>query len=201
MPRLTPEREETRRDAILVAARRVFVEKGLHRATTHDVAREARVPVGSIYTYFASKDELIWASILAANKEETDTVVRDVRVNGSTRERMRRALAGWYAYTIDAPGVATFLAEIWAESTRRPLIRDLVARRRERMVTVAALVLAEGIAAGDLPAGTDVDATARALADMLDGMTLERLAGDGVLSRADVEHRAMLLLASASTQA
>ena len=199
MPRLTPEREETRRDAILVAARRVFVEKGLHRATTHDVAREARVPVGSIYTYFASKDELIWASILAANKEETDTVVRDVRVSGSTRERMRRALSGWYAYTIDAPGVATFLAEIWAESTRRPLIRDLVARRRERMVTVAALILADGVAAGNLPAGTDVDTTARALVNMLDGMTLERLAGDGILSRAEVERRAMLLLTSAST--
>ncbi len=33
---------------------------------------------------------------------------------------------------------------------------------------------------------------------MLDGMTLERLAGDGVLDRTDVERRAMLLLASVS---
>ncbi|HEX5147822.1 MAG TPA: TetR family transcriptional regulator [Candidatus Limnocylindrales bacterium] len=199
MPRLTPERQEARRDAILVAARRVFVEKGLHRATTHDVAREAGVPVGSIYTWFASKDELIWASILAANKAETDSVVRDVRASGSMRERIARALGGWYLYTIEAPGVATFLAEIWAESTRRPLIQDLVARRRERMVTVAAIILAEGVAAGDLPARTDVDTTARALVDMLDGMTLERLAGDGILDRTEVERRAMLLLNSAST--
>jgi AcrR family transcriptional regulator len=143
VPRLTAEREEARRQAILVAAREVFVEKGFHRATTHDVARTAGVPIGSIYTYFASKEELIWASILAANKAETDAIVRDVRAGGSTRERVARALAGWYAYTIDAPGVAQFLAEIWAEATRRPLIRDLVARRRERMVTVAALILAE----------------------------------------------------------
>lgn len=194
MPRLTAASQEARRQAILVAARRVFVDKGLHRATTHDVAREAGVPVGSIYTWFTSKEELIWASILAANKDETDSIVRDVQAVGSTRERIGRALAGWYTFTIDAPGVAAFLAEIWAESARRPLIQDLIARRRERMVTVAALILAGGVAAGDLPGVTDVDTTARALADMLDGMTLERLAGDGVLSRANVERRAMLLL-------
>jgi AcrR family transcriptional regulator len=195
---LTSERSEARRHAILVAARNVFVEKGLHHATTRDVARAAGVPVGSIYTYFASKEELVWASVLAANREETDAVVRDVRASGSTRERIGRALAGWYTYTIETPAVATFLAEIWAESTRRPLIRDLVARRRERMVTVAALILAEGVGAGELPAGTDVDTTARALVDLLDGMTLERLAGDGILDRTDVERRAMLLLGDGS---
>jgi hypothetical protein len=101
-------------------------------------------------------------------------------------------------YTIEAPGVAAFLADIWAESTRRPLIADLIARRRERMVTVAALILAEGVAAGDLPPSTDVDTTARGLADMLDGMTLERLAGEGVLDRTDVERRAMLLIGDGS---
>jgi AcrR family transcriptional regulator len=198
MPRLTADSQEARRRAILVAARDVFVAKGLHHATTHDVARAAGVPVGSIYTYFSSKDELIWASILAANKEETDAIVRDVRAGGPTRQRISRALAGWYTYTIEAPGVATFLADIWAESTRRPLIRDLIARRRERMVTVAALILAEGVATGELPVETDVDTTARALADMLDGMTLERLAGDGAIDRTDVERRAMLLLPGAS---
>jgi AcrR family transcriptional regulator len=194
MPRLTAERHGSGRDAILIAARRVFVEKGLRHATTHDVARAAGVPVGSIYTYFANKDELIWASILAANKEETEAVLGDVRASGSTRERMSRALAGWYRYTIEAPGVASFLADVWSESTRRPLIRDLVLRRHERMVTVAAIVLSEGVATGELSASTDVDATARALADMLDGMVIERLAGDGVLELADVERRAMMLM-------
>jgi AcrR family transcriptional regulator len=194
MPRLTAERQETRRNAILTAARDVFVEHGLHRATTHDVARAAGVPVGSIYTYFASKDDLIRASILAANQRETEVVIRDVGAGGTARERFSRALAGWYIYTIAAPGVASFLAEVWAESTRRPLIRDLVARRRERIVTVAAVLLSEGVAAGDLPPGVQIERTARAIADLLDGIVLECLGAADVVDGAEVERRAMLLL-------
>ena len=152
MPRLTSKRQEARQGVILAAAREVFVERGLHVATTHDVARAAGVPVGSIYTYFASKDELIRASILAANKDETEAVLRNMQTAGTFRERLMRALAGWYAYTIEAPGVAAFLADVWAEAARRPLIRDLVARRRERVVMVATILLREGLTAGELRA-------------------------------------------------
>ena len=193
---MTSERQEERRGAILRAARRVFVEMGLHTATTHDVARAAGIPVGSIYTYFADKDELIWASILAANKEETEAVLRDMQAAGTVRERVARALAGWYAYTIEAPGVAACLAEVWADAARRPLMRDIVARRRERIVTVATVLFTEGVAAGDLRPGFDVATAARALANLLDGIVLERLEGNGEVKLSDVERRAWLLFRS-----
>ncbi len=195
MPRLTSKRQEARQGAILAAARRVFVERGLHAATTHDVARAAGVPVGSIYTYFASKDELIRASILAANKEETDSVLRDMQAAGTFRERLMRALAGWYAYTIEAPGVAAFLADVWAEAARRPLIRDLVARRRERVVMVATILLQEGLAAGELRPDLDVELAARLFANLLDGMILECLEANGEIRLGDVERRTNLLFA------
>jgi hypothetical protein len=67
------------------------------------------------------------------------------------------------AYTIEAPGVPAFLAEAWAAASRKPLIRDLVARRRERIVTVATVILHEGVAGGEVAPGYDVDAAARAL--------------------------------------
>ncbi|MGZ8437535.1 MAG: TetR/AcrR family transcriptional regulator [Candidatus Limnocylindrales bacterium] len=189
MPRLTPERQEARQGVILAAARRVFVERGLHVATTHDVARAAGVPVGSIYTYFASKDELIRASILAANKEETESVLRNMQAAGTFRERLRRALAGWYAYTVEAPGVAAFLADVSAEAARRPLIRDLVARRRERVVMVATVLIQEGLAAGELRPGLNADLAARVFANLLDGIVLECLEHDGEVRLRDVERR------------
>jgi TetR/AcrR family transcriptional repressor of uid operon len=193
MPRLTSGRQEARQGAILSAARRAFVEKGLHATTTHDVARAAGVPVGSIYTYFASKDDLIRASILAANQQETDAVLRDMEAAGTFRERLMRAIAGWYAYTIEAPGVAAFLADVWAEAAHRPLIRDLVARRRERIVTVATILLREGAAAGELRAGFDVDVAARLFANLLDGIVLECLEDNRDISLGDVERRATVL--------
>jgi AcrR family transcriptional regulator len=197
MPRISAAREETTRTSILRAARNVFVAKGFHDATTHDVAREAGMSVGSIYTYFASKDDLIRESVLAANKDETDAVLREVRSSGSMRERMRLAIGGWYVYTIEAPGVSAFLAEAWAAASRKPAIRDLVARRRERIVMVATVLLREAMAGGELPADLDVDLTAQAFASLLDGMVLEAIGSDPPPTRADVERRAFLLLGPA----
>src|SRR5260370_17072055 len=49
---------EARGRAILAAAARVFARHGLEGATIEMVAREAEVAVGTIYLYFASRDDL-----------------------------------------------------------------------------------------------------------------------------------------------
>jgi AcrR family transcriptional regulator len=54
-------RIEERREQILTAASTVFAEKGYQRATTHDIADEAGVSEGLIYSYFESKDHLLLA--------------------------------------------------------------------------------------------------------------------------------------------
>ena len=195
MPRISAEREAATRRSILDAARDVFVAKGFHEATTHDVARAAGLSVGSIYTYFASKDELIGECVLAANKAETDAVLQEVRSDGSVHARLGRAIAGWYRYTVEAPGVPSFLAEAWATATRKSVIREVVARRRERIVMVATVVLQEGVADGELASDLDIDAMARALGAMLDGVVLECIWSGIPPSLADVERRTLLLLA------
>jgi len=53
------ERErERRRQQIIVAAKRVFSEKGFNKATMEDIAKEAELSPGTIYIYFKNKDEL-----------------------------------------------------------------------------------------------------------------------------------------------
>ena len=42
----------------MVAAKRVFVEKGFDRATMEDIAREAELSAGTLYLYFKNKNEL-----------------------------------------------------------------------------------------------------------------------------------------------
>lgn len=201
MPKITVQREEATRQAILVAARDTFVAKGFHEATTHDVARAAGLSVGSIYTYFASKDDLIRECVLAANKAENDAVLRDIRSDGSAQTRISRAIAGWYRFTIEAPGVPTFLAEAWAAASRKPLIRDMVAQRRERIATVATVVLQQGVAAGELAPGFDVETAARALGSLLDGVVVETISAGVPPTRADVERRALLLIGSLESRA
>ena len=50
-----------RRDALVAAARATLHEQGVHRTTLADVAAAAGVPVGNLYYYFKTKDDLISA--------------------------------------------------------------------------------------------------------------------------------------------
>lgn len=48
-----------RKELIFNTARKVIVENGLFDASIGKIAREADIPVGSVYTYYSSKEELI----------------------------------------------------------------------------------------------------------------------------------------------
>ena len=61
---------EERRQEILDAARRVFVEKGYDNATMNDIAAAADVSAGSIYRYFENKRDLIAAASNACIEDD-----------------------------------------------------------------------------------------------------------------------------------
>ena len=84
------ERERNRRrQQILVAARRVFVDKGYWAATMEMIAREAELSSGTLYLYFKSKEEL-HASLSVRILEYL--LIRMVHITGteddSTEERL-----------------------------------------------------------------------------------------------------------------
>ena len=52
-----------KRQAIIETAKRLFAEQGFGATSVADIAGAAEIPVGSIYTYFSSKEELIRAIV------------------------------------------------------------------------------------------------------------------------------------------
>ncbi len=189
MPRITAEREEATRRRILKAAKGVFVEKGFARASIDDVVAASGMSVGAIYNYFGNKDELIWAAIDTANREENDALLADTQSVGAVLDRLDRSFRGWWEGTLDVPGVPSFLTEAWAESSRRPLIRELMARRFERAVMFCSVLLRESVEHGELPPDLDVDTLARTFACMLEGIVIEYVETGGTLRRVDAQKR------------
>src|SRR5271155_5766139 len=61
MARFTNAQKETRRQQILDAALRCFSRDGFHNTTTADIVRESGVSQGTLYLYFATKDDVIIA--------------------------------------------------------------------------------------------------------------------------------------------
>lgn len=50
--------KENKKDLILQSAREIFMEKGYYAATSEEIARKAGVGKGTIYQYFASKQDI-----------------------------------------------------------------------------------------------------------------------------------------------
>src|SRR6266581_8418763 len=74
-----------RRTQILDAAAAVFAEKGFHRATIKEIARIAGIADGTIYTYFASKTDVL-LGILNRLNESTD---REQQLNPENSQDIR----------------------------------------------------------------------------------------------------------------
>ena len=56
-------RDENKRRAILQASKLLFAQKGFYGTAISDIVRETGMTVGTIYTYFTSKDEIVRAIV------------------------------------------------------------------------------------------------------------------------------------------
>ena len=75
------ERRQGKRERLVASAREVIHRQGVEKTTIADMAQAADVPVGNVYYYFKTKDELVAAAI--------DGHVRDVQAQLHSLERLR----------------------------------------------------------------------------------------------------------------
>jgi AcrR family transcriptional regulator len=73
----------------MAAAVRLFSQQGYARTTTKEIAAEAGISEGTIYTYFGSKQDLLFAFIEAT---AVDTLKPLLGEKGASREEVLRAL-------------------------------------------------------------------------------------------------------------
>lgn len=204
MPRVSQAHEQEVRERIVVAATRVFGTKGYQGATIADVVRESGLSVGAIYTYFSGKDELFRQSCDLIAAQGLEELAIRLAPATTTAERLTIAIA-LYVETIDeyadAPGQVSLL-QAWAEADRESGVREMLARRRERLVGAAQMLLHQGVASGELPGWMDVDAVSRGFLALMDGLLLQRVEAGDAYRPADLERRAGavldLMLAAAS---
>ena len=75
MPRVSEEHKAEVRRRLLDAARRVVLRDGAAQVTTRAIVEEADLSAGALYTYFASKEELLRE--LAAETFEANVLPRE----------------------------------------------------------------------------------------------------------------------------
>ena len=156
-------RKEARPQELLDAALALFVEKGFAATRIEEVALAAGVSKGTLYLYFASKEELLKAVIAQHLSERiAQGAALAAGFGGSTSALLRDLLTRWWTQLYDSPASGVFKLVI-TEVRNFPEIADYY--QREVVARAHALlggVVRQGIARGEFRP-VDVDGAVHSL--------------------------------------
>jgi AcrR family transcriptional regulator len=186
-PRRIPvqRRSRERVERILVAAEQIVVREDFDALTTRAVAERARVPVATLYQYFADRDAIV-AALIERHVNAMDVrLTEDLAALGtySVRTLVESVVNAYVGGYRARPSfvVLWFQGRVSAES---------IARVRERTSQLAAQFHGFAIAAGLLKPGTDalvLEVAADAIDGFLDLAYRNDFDGDQRVVRAGIE--------------
>jgi AcrR family transcriptional regulator len=88
------ERWPGKRERLVESARELIYEQGVHGTTLADIAERAEVPLGNVYYYFKSKDELIGA-VLDSYREQAAALTQAFERHRSPQARLKALVQNW----------------------------------------------------------------------------------------------------------
>ena len=161
-----PSRWKRRKDArpteIVAAALDVFAERGFSATRLEEVAERAGVSKGTVYLYFANKEDLFKAVVRQALVPTIAKVETHIREHpASAQEQLAEVFAGMVG-TIATPPAAAIPKLVIAESRNFPdiakfYLEEVIARGFRLM----AGVIARGKASGEFRTDVNVDHAVR----------------------------------------
>ena len=140
-------RKEARPRELLDAALALFVEKGFAGSTAEDIAARAGVSKGTLYLYFASKEDLLKGLIAQGFSFHVAIEARENAGDMGSGELLRDVLTAWQSALMEGdaggilklvctevrsfPGLADFWSRDLIEPVRR-LVSQIVVRGIDR---------------------------------------------------------------------
>jgi AcrR family transcriptional regulator len=82
------QREPDKRERLVAGARRAMHEQGVEKTTIADIARAADVPVGNVYYYFKTKDQIVAAAI-EGQAQEVQAVLQSLERHRTPQARLK----------------------------------------------------------------------------------------------------------------
>lgn len=101
-----------RAGAVRAALVRMVAQHGFHGASMGAVAKEANVGTGTAYLYYASKDELVYATYLEVKRDLVQAAVGQLDPALPARERFTQLWRGAYEHLAGDPDRARFLIQV-----------------------------------------------------------------------------------------
>lgn len=180
MARLSP---DERRQAIIEATLAVAQRQGLGATTVRDVAAEMGTSSGLVHHYFASMDEVLAAAFEHAAGGDLDRARAAIAAAGGPSAQLDAFIESY----APAQGDRTMQLwlDAWSEAARRPALQEVSRRLNRAWQAVVRDVIERGVSVGAFTAD-DPEASAWRLLSVLDGLALQVVAHDALITRDDV---------------
>jgi AcrR family transcriptional regulator len=153
-PSTRQSQKEATRNRVLDAARVLFDGQGYEGTTIREIASQAGVSVGSVFTTFASKGEIL-SQVMQERLDplyaELDRVIPHLRA--STADRLRSMFAIHFAF--EAPHTRLFLAHITAAYDWTLSAEAQPFGKTPRLQGVISQCLVRGVEEGDVDPAVD----------------------------------------------
>lgn len=155
-----------KRGVIEAAAATVFAEKGFARATVADVAKAAGITPGTIYVYFNSREELLFATVLAEIDDLENRMRRVLTPGEDPASAVRQMMQAYFEFCCERPAGFQMLIAGLGQPARAKASPELVAEYDRRTGICLALLheqLRDGMQQGAFRAGDAWELTLRRL--------------------------------------
>lgn len=170
MAKLSETARAERRDVIVSAATTKFAAQGFHATSMAEVISESGLAAGTVYQYFASKDDLIVATAERALDGIGSTVATMVqREPTPSLTEFLDAVRASLPSTPDGTLRAHLVLHSWAETSRNEELAALVRRQYDAMLTASLPLIEIWKQQGELPTDKDDHDVSTLLLALLQG--------------------------------
>ncbi|KGA96043.1 TetR family transcriptional regulator [Alkalihalobacillus alcalophilus ATCC 27647 = CGMCC 1.3604] len=96
-----PQLIKVRRAQMVKGAVRLFIDKGFHRTTTREIAKEAGFSIGTLYEYIGAKEDILYLVCDDIYLEVSKRLKKQLSKEGSALERLKLAIHSYFQIVDD----------------------------------------------------------------------------------------------------
>ena len=112
-------RKQGKRERLVAGARQVIYQQGVETTTIADIAQAAEVPVGNVYYYFKTKDELVAAAI-DGHAQDVHSVLRSLERHRTPQARLKALVRELMSQREQVADYGCPLGSLCSELDKRP---------------------------------------------------------------------------------
>jgi len=144
-----PDVSEERKEQILEAATKVFIQAGFHKARMDDIAKQAGLSKGALYWYFDSKNAIIQAILDRMFTREFEHLEAFIEADIPAMDKMKSFLEFAVSDIVRMEPLMPIMYEFWALLLREKRVKEVLGGYYQGFFDIFVPIIQQGIDNGE----------------------------------------------------